>query len=831
MKTNLKQSRNPSVRLQVPFAKQRAYWTAIGLASLACGGLAGAQTTTNAPAAAPGSGSATNATKLQETTVVGKLDTARSQIQPDLGASTYTITAEHIQSIPGGENAPFNQVLLRAPGVVQDSAVNGDLHVRGEHANLQYRINDVLLPGKHITGFGLELDSRFVESMKLITGSLPAQYGFRTAGIVDIQTKSGAFVNGGEGEIYGGSHDTIRPSFEYGGSTSNLNYYFDGSFYHSSLGIENPTSSHEAVHDKTDQGKFFSYMSYLLDDTSRLSLMLSASDSNFQVPDAPENTTPFFAVAPNQPPTLDTGNVNENQNEQNYYAALTYQKSAGDLNLQVSAIGRRSSVHFIPDQTGDLYFNGVASDVNRTLTSGGLQADASYNLGEKHTLRGGVLFIGETVAANSSTLVYDVITNPADPNFGQPNGTPAHPIVDNHNLYGLFTGIYLQDEWKIFPKLTVNYGARFDVFNSSFDNENQFSPRVNLIYKPWDSTTLHAGYARYFTPPPIENVSGGTLSKFSGTSNDQGLLDSPVKAERADYFDVGISQELAPGLTVGVDGYYKHAKNQLDDGLFGQTLILSAFNYTEGQVEGVEFTTSYTKGGFSTYANVALGDALGKQINSAQFLFPADKLAFTQNQFVHLDHLQTLSGSFGASYLWKECDHASLLMFVDAIYGSGLRTDLTDAAGNAIVPNGATLPGYYSVNVGAEQRFKIGNKKFLKARVDVVNLTDTSYALRNGMGIGVGAPQFGQRRSFYGTLGFTFRRLFLCSANACRRPAPVPAGRLTVRCPAFRRSESWGKRRAANEEAKLAIDRIHLRLNALIMLFVERNLLMFGFGA
>ena len=735
---------------KIPFAQQRAYWAVIGLASLACGSLAHAQTATNTPAA---SGSSTNVTKLQETTVQGKLDQARSQISPDLGATTYTITSAQIGAISQGENAPFNQVLLRAPGVAQDSAANGDLHVRGEHANLQYRINDVLLP-EGITGFGLELDTRFVESMKLITGSLPAQYGFRTAGVVDIQTKSGAFENGGGGEIYGGSHDTIRPSFELGGSTNNLNYFVDGSFEHTSLGIENPTSSHEAIHDKSNQGKFFTYLSYVLDDTSRVNLMLSGSDSNFQVPNVPGNTTPTFAPAPGQPPTLDSANLNENQNEQNYFAALTYQKSVDNVNFQVSAIGRKSSVHFTPDPTGDLYFNGVASDVSRTLYSGGLQADGSYNIGDKHTLRAGVMFIGETVAANSTTTVYDVITDPANPNFGQPNGTPSRAIVDNHNLYGLFTGLYLQDEWKILPKVTLNYGARFDVFNSSFDNENQLSPRVNLIYQPCDVTTLHAGYSRYFTPPPVENVSGGTLAKFTGTSNDQGLQDSPVKAERADYFDVGASQQLAPGLTVGVDGYYKHAKNQLDDGLFGQTLILSAFNYAQGQVDGVEFTANYTKGGFATYANVALGDALGTQINSSQFLFSADKLAYTQTGYVHLDHNQTVSGSFGTSYLWNETATCTLQVFVDAIFGSGLRTDLT--AGGVTIPNGASLPDYYSVNVGAEQRIKVGKSKFLKARVDVMNLTDNSYALRNGQGIGVGAPQYGARRSFYGTLGFQF---------------------------------------------------------------------------
>ena len=647
--------------------------------SLACGGdaFANAQTT-NAPSVVPPTGSVTN--KLAETTVSAKLDTARSEIQPDLGASKYTFTTNQIQNIPGGENAPFNEVLLRAPGVVQDSAVNGDLHVRGEHANLQYRINDVLLP-EGLSGFGLEIDTRFVDTMSLITGSLPAQYGFRTAGVVDIQTKGG-FENGGEASFYGGSYDTFRPGFEYGGSTSNINYFVSGSLEHTSLGLEIPTSSHDPVHDKSDQGKFFSYTSYLLDYTSRLSLMLSASDSNFQVPNAPGNTTPFVGtgvgVPPGLPASFNSANLNENQDEQNYFAALTYQKSAGNLNFQVSALARRSSVHFMPDDVGDLYFNGVASDVDKILNSGGLEADASVQIGENHTVRAGLEFIGESVSSDTSTMVYN--TSPPNVHANGVPLAPAFPIVDNANNYGLSYGVYVQDEWKMFDQLTINYGARFDIFNSSFDNENQFSPRINFVYKPTDSTTLHAGYSHYFTPPAPEFVSGGTLAKFVGTSNDQGTQDSPIQSERADYFDVGAIQKIAPGLTVGVDGYYKHAHNQIDDGLFGQSLILSTFNYSVGQVDGVELTANYTKGGFSTYANLAIDDALGTGINSAQFLFDQFTLAYTDaGNYIHLDHHELVAGSFGTSYLWQQCDRASLQTFIDARYSSGLRTDLTDA--------------------------------------------------------------------------------------------------------------------------------------------------------
>ena len=179
--------------------------------------------------------------------------------------------------------------------------------------------------------------------------------------------------------MYGGSYDTIRPSFEYGGSQGKWNYFMDGSYDQNGLGIENPTPSHNAIHDTTDQYKSFVYASRILSDTSRVSLMGSASYSNFQVPDTPGLTRHRAHVGDDVefpryvPATFDSSTLNENQNEQNYYGVVTYQKSAGDLNLQASVFGRNSDVHFSPDKVGDLYFNGEASDVARDLYSGGFR--------------------------------------------------------------------------------------------------------------------------------------------------------------------------------------------------------------------------------------------------------------------------------------------------------------------------------------------------------------------------------------------------------------------------------------------------------------------------
>jgi outer membrane receptor protein involved in Fe transport len=690
----------------------------------------------------------TKTTQLDPYIVTGELDETRGLIQPSLGATSFIMDQQQILNLPQGADAPFNQVLLRAPGVAEDSAANGDLHVRGEHANLQYRINDVLLP-EGITGFGLELDPRFVQSMQLITGSLPAQYGFRTAGIVDIQTKTGAFDQGGEVSLYGGSFDTVRPSFELGGSSGNLSYFTDGSFDRNSLGIESPTPSETAAHDVSSQYKEFTYLSYILDRTSRLTFMASASYSNFQVPDTPglpAGTSPDGN--PWLPVVLDSANLNENQNEQNYYGVATYQKSAGDLNLQISAFGRKSSVHFTPDPVGDLYFNGVASDVGRTLYSGGVQGDGSFKLGDRHTLRAGFSVLDESVAADSTTTVFPVDAS------GDPDG-PAFSIANDEELHGLFAGAYLQDEWKLATGLTLNYGARLDEFDSTFDNENQVSPRINLIYQPTGSTTLHVGYARYFTPPPVENVPGNTVVEFNGTSNaSPDTQDDPVKAERANYLDAGVTQKIGPGLQLGLDGYYKRARNQLDDGLFGQTLILSAFNYARGEVYGLELTSSYSTGGFTTYLNLAHSVAKGEDWSSAEFLFDPDDLAYVKNHWIFLDHDQQLTGSFGASFVWKE--HAGdTRVYVDSLYGTGLRADAT-APDGSVIPNGGTVPAYYSISIGAEQSFKVGRRQLWKVRLDVVNITDNSYELRDGSGVGVNAAQYGMRRGIFGSTSYSF---------------------------------------------------------------------------
>lgn len=287
------------------------------------------------------------------------------------------------------------------------------------------------------------------------------------------------------------------------------------------------------------------------------------------------------------------------------------------------------------------------------------------------------------------------------------------------------------------PKLTINGGLRFDGVDE-FTQETQVSPRLNAVFKPTKTTTLHAGYSRYFAPPPFELVSDETVMEFVGTTAaPQVTQNDPVRAERSNYFDVGASQVVLPGLTVGVDSYYKVAQNLIDEGQFGAPIILTAFNYAHGRQKGVELTGSYVHGPWSVYGNIAWSRALGKDITSAQFNFTTDELTFIASNFIHLDHDQTWDGSAGIAYTLNAGTPHPTLFSVDALLQSGLR------ASTPTIPNGVALPSYGLLNFSIVQT--VAPKTQL--RLDVLNVGDTVYEIRNGTGVGVGAPQYGIRRA------------------------------------------------------------------------------------
>src|SRR4029078_8196663 len=242
-----------------------------------------------------------------------------------------------------------------------------------------------------------------------------------------------------DASLYGGSFDTIRPRFEYGGVSGNLNYYVTGSYLHDGIGIENPTRTANPIHDATDQYKMFGYSSYIVDETSRFVLLTSGYHGDFEIPNTPGLTPELTHTGRSN---INSAARNETQVEQDAYAILAYQKKIDDFNMQASIFTLYSYVLFRPDNTADLIFNCAAARVDRDIFSNGVSLDASYKLNDQHTLRGGFLINVQHATVGTSTLVF-----PVDANGNQTSDIPLR-IVDNSGKYGYFYGFYLQDEWK-----------------------------------------------------------------------------------------------------------------------------------------------------------------------------------------------------------------------------------------------------------------------------------------------------------------------------------------------------------------------------------------------
>jgi hypothetical protein len=690
---------------------------------------------------------------------VEKANQVREHIMPNTGTSVTQVTSQEISNAPGGANQSVSDILVtQFPGVSQDSTSSGDYHVRNEHANVQFRINGIILPDG-VSGFGQFLETSFIGRMTLLTGALPAQYGLHNTAILDITSKDFTTnPNSGSVGVYGGSNGTITPTFEYGGKVGNTEYFFAGREFQNFLGLENPTPNATALHDFNTRAGFFGYTSTFLDESTRISTIMGAQTIKYQIP-----TNPGQPVFPGLFPIYgapadggDSAKINEVQYEKSAYGVVAWQKSLGDIDMQLAYFSRYNSLLFVPDVYGDILFNGLASDVYRSSFMNGLQGDNAYKVNDAHTLRFGFNSSVEQAIVRTIATV-----EPCCDAAGNATGGPFS-FADPSIKTGYLAGVYLQDEWRILPNLVMNYGARFDQMWQYVD-KHQLSPRANFVYTPIPGTTLHWGYAQYFTPPLLTLEAQANVALYEGTTGaPPSNAQNPILPERSQVVDAGISQQMlppcptasgalygkaplatvpalnCPSLELGMDGYYKRAKDLLDDGQFGAAYILTAFNYDKGEVWGVEWKAKFVQGPFMAYGNFSWGRETANTVVSNQSLFAPDELAYLATHWINTDHSQLLTANAGLSYLFSDGTRASLNM----IYGSGLR------AGDF---NTDHVPAYTVFNFGLKREIWEHGlfDKPIEGRFDIVNIFDRVYELRSGSGIGVFAPQFGPRRGYY----------------------------------------------------------------------------------
>jgi outer membrane cobalamin receptor len=619
-----------------------------------------------------------------------RLDVARANVEPDFGASTYTLTNDAIENRPGGETTNLGRILLQVPGVSQSGS--GAITVRGSRTGLQYRVNNVIIP-QGVADFGERLSSRLAERTELITGALPAQYGLQVGGVVNITTKSGAYAHGGQAELFGGGHGALEPAFEYGGSSGATSYFASGSVPRSNVGLSSVDGSAHPRHDRTSQVEGFFYGDHVLNPQSRVSLIIGSSNERFEIPGLPgvSNTAPLTGM----------------KRESNQYAIASYLHSSGSATIQASLFGLLSGNKVAPDQADSLRYEGVSRSIDQHRISVGAQVEGRLELNDANILRGGVLASVDRERGDASAVYA--------------NGTALRGHAVERRMS---TSAFLEDELKATSELTFNAGVRLDQVSKTGDGV-RLSPRASVVWAGAGGTKAHVGYARYYVPAPLE-----TEDLLSDGSR--------VRGETDDYVDAGVEQKLGE-LTIGIDAYSRSAHNLIQERELGASRIVTSYNLGRARLRGIELTSTYSAGSLSLWANLAVAKGTGRRIGSDKADFTAAQLAYLGPQEVPLDLDQRLTASGGASYRLGR-----LRLSGDILYGSGTRRT---APGGS--PNGARLPAHAQVDLAAVYHATGLWRRPADLRLDVTNLLDRRYALCDGTALGGGAPEWGPRRGVF----------------------------------------------------------------------------------
>ena len=671
-------------------------------------------------------------------------------IQYKASSATYAVSRKDIEELPRGNNAELQDVLLTIP-----SAVYGALkqvHIRQDHANLQFRIDGVPIPDTVSTTFADVITPRAWERADIILGGMEAQYGNRTAALLDITTKSGTKPAFGSAQVFGGSNQTVNPSFEYGGTIgAKFRFYALNSYTTTNRGIDPPTLGHSWFHNQSERNQTFLRGDYQHDNRNNFTWLFLNSVAKYQIPTKPgieldptgqllpllQASSPGFVPVASQA-------IDEFQKENNQYSHLVWRHDVNANNFfSLAGYFRHTRATFKTDPLNVLAYTAdpsepfSAADQDRNAYSTGIRLDYTYVHSKEHLIKTGFQ-IDRTQAVNKTRLFTF-----ADDGAGNPTGDLLSLNADNR-LIGYRQEFWVQDQWSLNDKWTFNLGVRADAVQYPV-SEGQVSPRVGATYKYNQSNVFHAFYGRMFTPPNLEAISFVNLNTAGTRAQPDDPTNNTVRAERAHYFEIGSYHALNRYATLELTGWYKLSRFLSDAGQFGTTPLLNYFAFERGWQRGIDGSLKVrVSEDLSARANVAWGQCKGYGLQSGHFLLDAKEIADINSPGgVFCDHMQLLTSSAVVSYRIKERTTLTGQM----LYGSGLRS----AADEDAKTNSSHSPSYTVYNFSITHIFPLPwkDQKFLLG-FDIINLLDQKYFINQGEGsIGLGVAHAGMPRSFF----------------------------------------------------------------------------------
>lgn len=667
-------------------------------------------------------------------------------LQHKASSETISISRKDIEELPRGNNVELQDVLLTIP-----SAVDGGLkqvHIRQDHANLQFRLDGVPVPDSVSSVFTDVISPRTWERADIILGGPEAQYGNRTAAVIDVTTKSGAQPGFGSGQIFGGSNETINPSFEYGGTMgSTFRYYFQNSFTSTNRGINPPTLGKTIFHDQSNRNQTFIRGDWQLDNQNTVIGLFLNSIAKFQIPNRPDllpNATIVNLIQVQNPGfTPDSSqNIDQTQQETSQYSHLVWRHDWNhDRYFSLAGYFRHNRATFNTDPfnvlsyTEDLDEPFSAGNQDRFAYSGGFRFDYTHRLNADHLIKTGFQ-LDRTQAVNKTRLSAFLRDG-----SGNPTGNVIARNADNRTV-GWREEFWIQDQWTPWEQWTFNLGIRFDQIQA-LTNDGQISPRLGATYAFTPNHVFHVFYGRLFTPPNLEAVPFLQLNTVGTTAEPENLTNRTVEPERAHYFEVGSSHALGNAVTIELTGFYKLSKNLSDAGQFGSTPLLNFFAFKRGWQRGVDLAIKAKfSDNFYGRGNVGWGQCRGKKLQSGYFLLEQNEIDdINTSSGVFCDHMQLVTSS--AILTYRPFPHTTITG--QMLFGSGLRT--ADPGGKTNSTHSASHTTY---NLSFDQVLPLWDAYKVVLGFDIINLLDQQVFLNQGEGsIGLGVSHANLPRSFF----------------------------------------------------------------------------------
>jgi len=662
-------------------------------------------------------------------------------------SETYSLSRKEIELLPRGNNSELHDVLLTIPGVVYGSLKQ--LHIRQDHANIQLRIDGIPIPDTISSTFSDVISPRTWERADIVLGGMEANVGNRTTALIDITTKSGTKPGFGSVQMFGGSNNTINPSFEYGGTIGEkFRYYFLNSHTTTNRGIEPPTVGHSIFHGQSERNQTMFRGDYQLDNNNNFTALFLNSIAKYQIPTFPgqtPNSTILSLMSGFTPVPSDR--LDENQKENNQYGHLVWRRDINTRNFfSLAGYFRQTRATFRTDPLNVLAYTAEedepfsAGSQDRIGYSGGVRMDYTYVHSKEHLIKAGFQ-VDRAQAINKTRLSTFLSTDPND-STSDPTGGVINRGGDNR-LVGWRQEFWIQDQWTPNEHWTFNFGVRADTVQY-LRNEGQISPRVGVTYRYNSANAVHAYYGRLFTPPNLERINTTTLNTERTKAHPEATTNNLPRAERAHYFQIGSVHALTDWATLQLTGYYKLANYMSDAHQFGSTPMLNYLAFDRGWTRGADAALKvWLMENLTGRGNIAWGQCKGYGLQSGHNLVHFEEIAdINSRSGVHCDHQQTLTASGILSYQLLERTHLT----GQVLFASGLRTADTGAKTNSTHSPTYTI---YNFSVSHVIPLPWHGQKFLLG-FDIVNALDQKYFLNSGEGsIGLGVAHAGMPRSFF----------------------------------------------------------------------------------